>query len=240
MVYNIKTWALIIYAVLNSLLPKLIEATSPIFVAYINRQTLYSLEATKQPQLPPQSLIQLPPQSSIQLPPPPTKDILKKYPEISEYFLKTDDKYQAYYRMEKLARHLAELGLFKESTLYYEWLLKQADLSEKRKEQNLDNLKYVSGRWEFSDDFSNDIAQDNLVTAIITDDRVNFRQNPEIVSDNVIRQLNSGIKLQVLQRSNSRQKIGTGSNYWYKVRATDGTEGWVYGQYIFFYLNAHA
>jgi len=122
----------------------------------------------------------------VQLPPQPPSEVVRKTPEILEYFKETDNKYEAYMCIEKVARHLAEAGLYPASSPYYAWLINQAALSEKRKQQRLEDLMYVDRRWASSDEF-NDIAQDNVITAVITDDRVNFRKNPEIAAGNIIK-----------------------------------------------------
>ena len=68
-------------------------------------------------------------------------------------------------------------------------------------------------------------------TGVMNDSQVNLRQYPNLKAK-VIGTLNRGKKLQVLDRSGSKQQIGSYDSYWYKVQTTDGTIGWTYGAFI--------
>jgi len=142
--------------------------------------------------------------------------------------------YDAYSDMEELAISFNNLSLWKNATLCYYWLFRQTDIGGQRREKNTGSLELMSEFWEFSDDFIHDITN-NSVIAIINSNNVNFRKDHIIVDDNIIRQFSLYEELQVLARSDFRQSIGNVNAYWYKVRAEDGIEGWVYGLYLFFY-----
>jgi len=142
--------------------------------------------------------------------------------------------YDVYSGMEELAISFKNLNLWKNSTLCYYWLFRQPDIVGQRREKNTDSLELLSEYWEFSDDFIHDISI-NSVIAIINSNNTIFRKDHIIVDNNIIRQFSLYEELQVLERSDFRQSIGNVNAYWYKVRAEDGIEGWVYGLYLFFY-----
>jgi len=172
-------------------------------------------------------------------PPQPPFEFVRGHPEILVYF-DPDNNDDVYVQMERLAKYLSDIKLYREASIYFAWLTKQA-LSEKRKIQRVEDLKYVCNHWAASNDFLEDI-KDNLVTAIITDnpafigDNVNIRQDP-VLGKNVLGKLEFNEECQVLERSDTRQRINGTDAYWYKVRTTDDTEGWVYGQLLSFYLD---
>jgi hypothetical protein len=92
----------------------------------------------------------------------------------------------------------------------------------------------VSERWEFSDNFIHDIAN-NSVKAIVNSDDVKLREDHIIIYNNVFKGVSLYEELQVLQRSNFKESIGNTSAYWYTVPVDDGSEGWVYGTSLIFF-----
>ena len=142
--------------------------------------------------------------------------------------------YDVYLGMEELARSFTDKKLWKNATLCYYWLFRQNNITGQRRMQNTESLRYVSERWEYSDNFIHDISN-NSVHAIINSNNVNFRKTPTMVDSNIFREFNLYEEIRVLQRSDFKQTIGNVNAYWYKVRADDDIEGWVYGQYLFFY-----
>ena len=142
--------------------------------------------------------------------------------------------YDDYSSMEELAKSFTDKNLWKNATLCFYWLFNQNDITGQRRMKDTESLRYVSERWEYSDDFIHDITN-NSVNAIIDSKNVNIREDYIIDDKNVIRELSLYEKLKVLQRSNFKQSIGNVNAYWYKVYADDGIEGWVYGQHLIFY-----
>ena len=136
--------------------------------------------------------------------------------------------------MVELAIKYADLKMWKNALRCYYWLFKQNTTGQRRL-GILRDFQYLSELWEFSDDFVNDISI-NSVKAIINDENVNFRYEP-ILEDNAIREFGLYDEVQILQRSDFRQNIGNVRTYWYKIYTDDGIEGWVYGQYLWFYPN---
>jgi len=142
--------------------------------------------------------------------------------------------YDVYSGMEELAKSFTDKNLWKNATLCYYWLFNQNNITGQRKIKDTESLRYVSERWEYSDDFIQDIS-DNSVNAIINSNNVNLREDHIIDDNNVIREFNLNEIIKVLQRSNFKQSIGNVNAYWYKVSTDDGIEGWVYGQHLIFY-----
>ncbi|MDC7127089.1 MAG: SH3 domain-containing protein, partial [Spirochaetales bacterium] len=68
-------------------------------------------------------------------------------------------------------------------------------------------------------------------TATLNDDRVRMREWP-LLDAKHIAFLEKGEKVEVLDRSGIRVKIGDMNDYWYKLRRSDGTEGWSYGYFL--------
>jgi hypothetical protein len=138
--------------------------------------------------------------------------------------------------MEELSNSLANKFLWKNASLCYYWLYKQNSIIGRRRMTNTESLRYVSECWEYSDDFIHDISN-NSVKAFINDYNVNFRQDHIIENSNIFRYFSLYEEVQVLQQSNFRQIIGNVNAYWYKVLTNEGIEGWVYGQYLYFFPN---
>jgi tetratricopeptide (TPR) repeat protein len=136
--------------------------------------------------------------------------------------------------MNELAIKCADLKMWKNSLRCYYWLFKQNILGQRRIGIMRD-FQYISGLWEFSDDFVNDISI-NSVKAIINSEYVNFRYEP-IIENNIIREFELYEEVQILQRSDFRQNIGNVRTFWYKICTDDNSEGWVYGEYLWFYPN---
>jgi hypothetical protein len=173
-------------------------------------------------------------------PPQPALELVREHPEILEYF-DPNSKDDVYVRIEKLARYLSDSGLYlREAYIYFAWLTKQP-LSEKRIAQRLEDLEYVKRRLVASDEFIN-IIQDNMVTAVVTDDpafignRVNLRQAP-IIGDNVLGKLEFDEKCQVFGRSDAIERINGKSAFWFLIRTEDGREGWVFGRLLYLSIN---
>jgi len=138
--------------------------------------------------------------------------------------------------MIELAKEYANLGLWKYAVNCYYWLFNQDIIKGGFSTVIVRDFQYYSNYWEFSneDNFRHDIST-NSVRAIINRENVNFRQEPELIDDNIIGVFGLHEELQVLQRNNFRQSIGNVRTYWYKVSTDEGIEGWVYGQFLFFY-----
>jgi hypothetical protein len=143
------------------------------------------------------------------------------------------NNYDIYFGMEELASVFTSRELWKNASLCYSWLLRQ-NITSQRRMTNIESLRYVSERWEFSGDFVQDISA-NTVNAVINSDNVNFREDPILLNTNVIRKFRLYEDLKILQRSGFKQNIGTVNAYWYEVVTDEGIKGWVYGQYIYVY-----
>jgi len=166
------------------------------------------------------------------------KKVICKYDEVFRKAFSSDNNlindYDVFSGMEELAKSFTDRNLWKNATLCYYWLFNQNNITGQRKKKDTESLKYVSERWEYSDDFIYDISN-NSVNAIIDSNNVNIREEHTIDENNVIRDLSLNEKLKVLQRSNFKQSIGNINAYWYKVYADDDIKGWVYGQHLIFY-----
>jgi tetratricopeptide (TPR) repeat protein len=138
------------------------------------------------------------------------------------------------YAMIELANSYADLKLWKNAVRCYYWLFRQ-DVSRQQRSRIMRDFQYYSDFWEFSDGFIQDISI-NSVKAIMNTDSVNFRSEP-IIDINTIRSLQKFEEVEILQRSDYKQSIGNVKTYWYKIRTSDGYDGWVYGQYLCFYPN---
>jgi len=144
--------------------------------------------------------------------------------------------YDVYSGMEELAKNFTDRNLWKNATLCYYWLFNQNNITGQRRKKNTESLRYVSERWEYSDDFIHDISN-NSVNAIIDNNNVNIREDHTIDDNNVIREFNLFERIKVFQRSNFKQNVGNVNAYWYKVYADNDIEGWVYGKHLIFYPN---
>ncbi len=70
------------------------------------------------------------------------------------------------------------------------------------------------------------------VAGTANDSRVRIREWPLLDAKN-LGYLTKGDKLEILDRSGIKVKIGNMEDYWYKIRRTsDGIEGWSYGEFI--------
>ena len=140
------------------------------------------------------------------------------------------------YELEKLARNLSELGLYKQSVMLYYILLQQQTTINRRNRIYKDFI-YTSVRWEFSHDgeFLHCIS-DGSVKGIVNDNDINFRKDKSLTSK-VIRMLKKDEEVKVLERSDFKQYIEREKTnvYWYKIRTDDGEEGWVYGKFLTFF-----
>jgi tetratricopeptide (TPR) repeat protein len=160
-----------------------------------------------------------------------------KYGEIYRMAFSHDiyiiNNYDVYLGMEELAISFTNRNLWKNAALCYYWLFMQ-NITGQRRINNTESFRYISERWEYSEDFMHNIATDS-VNAFINSNNVNFRKEHIIADDNIIREFILNEQLKVLQRSDFKQSIGNVNAYWYKVCTDDGIEGWTYGQYLNFY-----
>lgn len=80
-------------------------------------------------------------------------------------------------------------------------------------------------------DNSNSTSPVNILyTGIVNDNAVRIREQPSI-EGTVSGQLNRGLTVTVLGRSEKRMFLDGYDSYWLKIK-TDNAEGWVYGAYI--------
>jgi hypothetical protein len=80
-------------------------------------------------------------------------------------------------------------------------------------------------------DNSNNASPENILyTGTVNDNAVRIREQPS-VENTVSGQLNQGMTVSVLGRSEKRMFLGGYDSYWLKIK-TENTEGWVYGAYI--------
>lgn len=63
---------------------------------------------------------------------------------------------------------------------------------------------------------------------ITTATGVRLRQAPQTAAEELTR-LALGVAVQELERSAAREKVGSSEDYWYRVAAPGGLEGWVFG-----------
>jgi len=81
-----------------------------------------------------------------------------------------------------------------------------------------------------SDNSSSTSPVNKFYTGIVNDNAVRIREQPSIEST-VSGQLNQGLTVTVLGRSEKRMFLDRYDSYWLKIKA-ESTEGWVYGAYI--------
>jgi hypothetical protein len=136
--------------------------------------------------------------------------------------------------MELTATNYAGLKQWKESVKCYRWLFQQ-NIAGPRMAGIINSFQYVSDLWEFDKDgdFGNNVSL-GLVGGFINNTHVNFRQGPSTDSY-VIRQFKLYEEVKILQQSNFKKNIGDVTTFWYKISTDDGTEGWIFGQYLCFY-----
>lgn len=67
----------------------------------------------------------------------------------------------------------------------------------------------------------------------ITMDRMSMRVSPFILSSKVSI-LNKGIRVKLMERTAEKERIGSVSNYWYRIQLNNGINGWVFGSGISF------
>ncbi len=113
--------------------------------------------------------------------------------------------------------------------------------SKKSLEVNFDETSDTKSVTSFAEDVKNNQNQkieignesikDKNHIAIINDTNVRLRTEPNLESE-TITLLNSGEELIVLDQSAEKQKIGDMEDYWYKVRASDFGEAWIYGHFL--------
>ena len=144
-----------------------------------------------------------------------------------------DDNY--IYMLEIISVKWAEFNLWKNAIRWNVCLFRQTTTGERRKTV-INNLQQASNMWEFPDDsdFLSCISTGS-VRFIVNGNNVKFRQEPSLIKTNIIRELELYEEGQVVQRSDSKYEIGNVDVYWYRVKTSDGTIGWVYGQYLIFY-----
>jgi hypothetical protein len=135
---------------------------------------------------------------------------------------------------ELAATGYAGLKQWKESVKCYRWLFQQK-MTGSRMAGVLKSFQYVSDLWEFDKggDFLYDVSQ-GLVAGFINSGHVNFRQEPSTDSC-VIRQFKLHEEVTVLRRSDFKENIKSANTFWYEICTSDGSVGYVYGQYLCFY-----
>jgi hypothetical protein len=69
------------------------------------------------------------------------------------------------------------------------------------------------------------------VTGSLNDTEVRVRENANLEAP-VLGKLSTGDKVDVMDRSGDKMKVGRMEDWWYKVRTAAGLEGWVYGAYL--------
>ncbi len=94
------------------------------------------------------------------------------------------------------------------------------------------------GNWVLKKALGEKEALDSLgllfhpTTGTANDSRVRIREWP-LLDANHLGYLTTGDKLEILDRSGIKVKIGDMEDYWYKIRRpSDGVEGWSYGAFI--------
>lgn len=70
-----------------------------------------------------------------------------------------------------------------------------------------------------------------IVNGVITENSVRLRKTPSTSSE-IITQLSKGSSVKVLDRIETEETIGGLTNYWYRVRLKNGTEGWMFGAWL--------
>lgn len=70
-------------------------------------------------------------------------------------------------------------------------------------------------------------------TAVISNNYVRVRAEPDTASK-VLMYVNSGDVVNVIEQSKDKQKIGKMTDFWYKIKLENNTEGWVYGAFVKF------
>jgi hypothetical protein len=76
-----------------------------------------------------------------------------------------------------------------------------------------------------------------LNVGLVTSDKVRVRGAPS-TSSAIVAALNTGILAVVHGQSQSSENMGQGKFWWYNVTLPDGTEGWIYGQFLYIFLNS--
>lgn len=72
--------------------------------------------------------------------------------------------------------------------------------------------------------------------AVVTGNNVRLRETRDVDDKrNIITSLNTGDRVICLQRSEEKEDLGGYKDYWYFVRARNGSEGWLFGKYLLFF-----
>jgi ankyrin repeat protein/uncharacterized protein YgiM (DUF1202 family) len=72
---------------------------------------------------------------------------------------------------------------------------------------------------------------------LVASDKVRVRSKPSRSSAIVIN-LDAGALALVQKQSDSSEDLGGGRYWWYQVKLPDGTTGWIYGEFLFFFKNS--
>jgi hypothetical protein len=75
------------------------------------------------------------------------------------------------------------------------------------------------------------LNNEKLLLGILNDSHVRIRKSPNLQSEH-IGYLYKDQRVQILEQTENTMKIGNMESVWYKIRAEDRTEGWVYGFFI--------
>jgi len=78
---------------------------------------------------------------------------------------------------------------------------------------------------------------DGRLSGIVNNNAIRIRDKPSL-EGNIIGQLNSGMKINVLGRSEHRMLLKENNSYWLKINL-DNIDGWTYGAYIDLYEIQH-
>jgi len=152
-----------------------------------------------------------------------------------EYYsiaIEQDNKYRQAYIDRGFAYTF--LKNWKEATRDYWYVVINFSNYESVKRQNVqDNYLHAQEMWRDSLSFAQDIYN-NIVYGKTNDGGLRLRNEPILDDDNIIRTMEKGEVVSVLERG-KRQKIRGMNAYWYKVRDEYGHTGWCYGWYIDFF-----
>lgn len=78
---------------------------------------------------------------------------------------------------------------------------------------------------------NNLLNQNNQITGTLNQSRVRIRKEPNLNGEQ-IGYLNKDQTVYILDRTTESMKIGDMDSAWYKIKTTDGLEGWSYGYFI--------
>ncbi|MDA3849919.1 MAG: SH3 domain-containing protein [Spirochaetaceae bacterium] len=59
-----------------------------------------------------------------------------------------------------------------------------------------------------------------------------MRDNPATSNSTVVGTLAQGTSVEILGQSATEETIGSNTGYWYRVKTSDGLDGWVFGAFL--------